>query len=450
MAPCRCPESERRAQRCSECPVPRRKFMMMTAYTLLAVFTPACRPVGRVGSTVPSTRDQLRTKQEFAAGERMTCGPRAGFLFGRFCGLRWSYNEAKSQISTSEKGTSFQTIKEGLEREGIACEIRRLDPSGLILARRPMIVLLGRSSPGAKGSIGDFVILKAADQNGVSIINPTTGQYIEWPWRYFSDRWSGYALFRKSYVGPREWPVLALTLVAAVVCLRSWGGPRRPSRWTLPGLAVVGRGKKVLLSLKRSLDANQNGCRPAARMQFYSVLLWVLLVFLARSAGAADELRSGQRDGANAAVLLAALCGCDVRETLERDAALPRSRVHSLLDVQRRAAELSCPSTAVSLTYNELMAMRRPTVVLVRDKQRGDGYFCIVLSARNGAVTLLATGLVVVQELTEDDFRRYWTGHALVPMRFDATSQFELVCFCAAGAMFAGLRGFLSGPLAPA
>jgi hypothetical protein len=151
----------------------------------------------------------------------------------------------------------------------------------------------------------------------------------------------------------------------------------------------------------------------------------------------ARELRLHQRDGRNAAILLAGLRGGDLREILNRDVSLPDLGANTLLGVHVRAAELSCPSRILELTYAELMAAPAPVVVLLRTKQHGDGYFCVVLNARRNEVTLLASGLMVVQEISEDNFRKQWTGHAVVPTLAIDTTRYPTICCLALGAVLA-------------
>jgi hypothetical protein len=125
------------------------------------------------------------------------------------------------------------------------------------------------------------------------------------------------------------------------------------------------------------------------------------------------QLRSLDRDGSNATWFFINL---NARSHVSLDDVRLNSP-RSLGEIHRLATALGCPTDAVKLNYAELCALHAQPVVLLRHATEGPGQFAIVLEAHAGSVDLLRTGSIEVEEFDEDDFRRIWTGHALISIR---------------------------------
>lgn len=166
------------------------------------------------GSTAFASTPSLElanNKEDNAIAEQLSCGARAGYLFGRQYGAVWSYTDTKELMPFTEDGMSLNTIQEGLIRRSISCEIRRLNPSQLPLVQTPVIVhLLPRSN---ESKVGHFILLTSANKQGVSVIDPISLLHSEWRWEYFSDRWSGYAITKTASFLSIDYTLTGIVLV---------------------------------------------------------------------------------------------------------------------------------------------------------------------------------------------------------------------------------------------
>lgn len=141
----------------------------------------------------------------------------------------------------------------------------------------------------------------------------------------------------------------------------------------------------------------------------------------------ATELRSFTRDGSNAAVLLAGICGEDVKKCLCIESDSHNSRPNSLFNVRNLAAELSCATQIRKINFADLIKLGRPAVVvLCKSPKIHQGKFCVVLNATKGSVTIVSAGEIVVQNISGDEFRRCWTGHALIPVKPQPTGKIAI------------------------
>lgn len=364
---------------------------------ILIIFHVLCICVHR--PVVAAEGDDEENRASFAAAEYSACGARACFLFGRLSGLSWDYSHVRVQFPSTEAGTSFTAIQEELKRQGIGCEVWRIDSSQLSEAPAPMIVFLRPDFAGSE--IGHFMVLTKADVEGVSLIDPITGVSSTWGWHAFSDGWSGYCLVRTGSARPLEIGLTTIFLLHIVIFLY-YVFPRRT-------LGNARSGRVSNSSLRTSRQAQKTDHQGSN----LPILLMALFVFCPGLAFA-DQVRLHQRDGRNAAIILAGLCGQDVKELLDHDAGFSDSSPMSLLDLHRRAAEFSCRTVVRKLTFSELKSLPQPSVVLLRHDQTGRGQFCVVLASGADAITVAHAGPMLVESISEDEFRRRWTAHALV------------------------------------
>jgi len=146
----------------------------------------------------------------------------------------------------------------------------------------------------------------------------------------------------------------------------------------------------------------------------------------------AGQLRSMQRDAPNAAWFFARICRADSNTPLRDIQLKPGS---SLRDVMQLDDSLSCNTKLVRLSYFDLCALKQPAIVLLRMGPEETGQFAIVLTASQGDVTVLYTGPMLIHTISEDVFRRMWSGHALVSQQRE--SWWRLYASAAAGFLVA-------------
>lgn len=331
--------------------------------------------------------------QDAAVQERTTCGPRAVVVLARLMGVSLDYQKVRREIGLSDRGTSIAEVGRVLKAHGIDCTIRRLDPTQLLTCPTPLIV---HHVPRFGTPDGHFLVLTEVGQEGLTAIDPMLGKAVRWKWSSFSDAWSGFAVIPVKRTRLAFGPLggllaLAVHLTAFAALALS---ARRPSRAASP----AGRPLRSALLLFASAPVLHLGHGGASR--------------------AGPVIRSHARDGLNAAALLAGLRG-RAGATPGRPAA-PGEEPRSFKDVQAwLVKEHSIRSSVYSLDYGGLAeAVERsgPVVVHLRHRDKTAGNFYVVLDMGPEYVTVVQTGLLVVNAVPIEDFRRRWTGHALVPV----------------------------------
>jgi len=148
-----------------------------------------------------------------------------------------------------------------------------------------------------------------------------------------------------------------------------------------------------------------------------SGLALVFLVLLGRlPSGSAGEIhvRRSEQDGINAAWLFLALCGREVDYPMLEKAHSELATEANLKAVGDACAAEGRRGRLVRLSFKELTVARLPAVVLIRPGADEAARFSVVVEAEPGVVTVIHSGLLIPGQMTEDEFRRNWTGHALL------------------------------------
>lgn len=152
-----------------------------------------------------------------------------------------------------------------------------------------------------------------------------------------------------------------------------------------------------------------NFARARLVLIFLFIMSWTPL-------GSAKEIyvRRSEQDGINAAWLFLAVSGREVDYRALEKAHPPLANEATLKTVGDACASEGLRSRLVRLSFQELTAARLPAVVLLRPGADEAAHFAIVVEAIPGAVAVIHTGLLIPEQMTEDEFRRNWTGHALL------------------------------------
>lgn len=335
----------------------------------------------------PAASVGIASDESLSEREAVTCGPRSVFLLLSDLGISVSYDEVRSAISLSRDGSSIRELAECLSSYGVSCSARRLAPSDLLGSTFPLIAHVSRSSTG--GREGHFLYVCSASPEGLDIIEPITGDRTPcWGWRSFSDSWSGVCLVpggRRSFVCD---PLFLLGMLNLCLIGMSLHMPSMPLRVNLP---IGPRSSLVaaILILSYPVPTSADTTMPSR------------------------VLRSSARGGVNAALLMLMYVGGESAVSLDRigrEVATDMSleEVHSLLIQNNCATELR------KLTFAELSILTEPSIALLRFGEGAAGNFCLILDANESDVTLIRSGAMVVSVISMDDFRRHWTGHAVV------------------------------------
>jgi hypothetical protein len=128
----------------------------------------------------------------YSESQRLSCGVRAAWSFARCCGVRVDYSDIERQFTVGKYGVSLADVARVLEQSGFSCSVRRMSPSDLTNRICPAVVHLRPEDD--RNSMGHYAVVVEIDDRGLTVIEPTVGVRQRWPWRYFSDRWTGYCV----------------------------------------------------------------------------------------------------------------------------------------------------------------------------------------------------------------------------------------------------------------
>jgi predicted double-glycine peptidase len=336
--------------------------------------------------------------QAYAEAERVSCGPRVVYALARRLGYNVTYETVRRRMQLMDDGVAIQDVKKALNDLDIACSVRRLDPTQLYSCPTPLIVHI--KPIGREITDGHYLIASEIGTDGVQTYDPYTGRVALWKWKSFSDLWTGYVVIPERSSSARG-TGLALAAALAVHVLAFVG--------LVSSIRVARRARRPLPAL-----AGQG--RDVAR----AVLIIVTSGLLASPAVAADEaLRAHANDGINAAALLGGIYGAKI--VPGRAAG---SRASTLVEVQSLLADHGVASRVRRLTYDDLLHHTGPCIVPLRFGKDGAGEFSVMVNANPEYVTVVRAGLLLVNTISVDEFRRRWSGLALLTVRDDSRAAY--------------------------
>lgn len=143
---------------------------------------------------IPQASNGERSGRTYAESLRLRCGPRAAWAFSRCCGTSLDHDATMDSFVQRDDGVSLSEIVDFLVTHGIRCESRCLSPTDLTQENCPAIVHLAPSNE--QGECGHFVVVVAADESGVTVLDPQISNREKWTWQFFSDRWTGHCIMR--------------------------------------------------------------------------------------------------------------------------------------------------------------------------------------------------------------------------------------------------------------
>lgn len=127
--------------------------------------------------------------------------------------------------------------------------------------------------------------------------------------------------------------------------------------------------------------------------------------------------RTPEYDGMNCLYLQLRLLGYSLDYETYRKT-LPTLPITVSLDsLANDADRFGVSLVPVKLTYIELTQSKQPIIIYFEEEALGNGRFMLFLSASPDQqhVELIESATIVHRRMTVDQFRRYWTGYALVP-----------------------------------
>ncbi len=124
---------------------------------------------------------------------------------------------------------------------------------------------------------------------------------------------------------------------------------------------------------------------------------------------AEEQLRSTLNDGSNAVALLGEILGIEILPGRSNAS----SSTYSLREIQLQLEAHGVTTSVRELSFHELASCNLPCIVPMRFGTANDASFCVFVHTVGSEVYVVEAGPLLVRAMSVDDFRRYWTGHAV-------------------------------------
>jgi hypothetical protein len=369
--------------------LPRLRLFLLTAAALPVAFCAArCLAADLTAGPAASGPDNVAAPRDEHA--QSVCGRNALYIYLRLQACPVSYDQVAREVQIDERGTSLQALHNAARRLGFAAQVRRLTMEELANSSLPVIAHLGRSV--VTGDTGHYIVVLRVEEDGVTFLDGTTGETIRYARDRFPNHWTGYVLDRQS---PWRNALLAAAAVAcgiltvlAVLCLR-------------PGRLISGRsgrqceiGVAILLIITTATPPT-----PAAEVtRIDEAGVW----------------RGPASNGPNALYVFLRVFNWDVSLETARKAVNQAGGDVSLITLRDATRQLGLPTRVVKCGPAEFATLRLPAIVRLTDIRCRGGRFVLVYHCGEKSVGILDGSTALLTEVSMDDFRRSWSGHALV------------------------------------
>jgi ABC-type bacteriocin/lantibiotic exporter with double-glycine peptidase domain len=144
-----------------------------------------------------------------------------------------------------------------------------------------------------------------------------------------------------------------------------------------------------------------------------------------------NNWRCASNGGINALYCYLSVNGvsCKYADLLREQKKEVKNRQHTALTLVHLAAKYGLPLQTVSITENELSLCTFPVIVHMDGESPEAGAFLLILTMSDKAVDYVNGPSATIHEMTRENFRRVWSGIALLPV----TRRWEYLIFCLIG-----------------
>lgn len=162
-------------------------------------------------------------------------------------------------------------------------------------------------------------------------------------------------------------------------------------------------------------DCGENVRRIVVIRFAYCTILGLFCAFDATTCLSAEQSwRRSEQDGVNCAVVFLKSHGAEVSYA-ELDRRLQLANGHaSLLDVKNAIEMQGMAVEIIRCAPDEQLFRRCPAIVALKDDRSDETDFVILIEQSETFVTLLFGGVAMIKRKPWDEFRRCWTGIAIV------------------------------------
>jgi ABC-type bacteriocin/lantibiotic exporter with double-glycine peptidase domain len=325
--------------------------------------------------------------------DALRCGPNAMYLYLKLNKVPVDFQSVESALTVTDKGVTLSGMRKAAAQLGVPSEIRRFTIDELRNCLLPCVAYF----PSSYSSLatGHFVLVydlvEEGEKSGIWCLDSTDGSQLHFSWARFPLHWDGYILQRLPPVWERSsfrWGTsMCFWCVAGLLLWRPrFRGPRAEQ---IVGLLVVG-------SWLFGSDVPAHGAQPQA------------------AAGA--FCRQGEKDGLNCLYLLLRTEGRNVDYEVLARSCVNEAKGSNTINLAQlaRVGSTYLKMEIQRLAPDDLGRLTSPVICHLTGA-RGEGRFVLLVSrGQPGGKELVVTGTGELVELAEDEFRREWTGYALV------------------------------------
>jgi predicted double-glycine peptidase len=339
--------------------------------------------------------------------EFLKCGPNSLYMFLQLSG---QHNVAYGQVETIpilQKGTSLLVLRDSARKFGINSEVFRYRTDDIDSLPLPAIVQF-KDDPNELQPTYHFNVIYKVDKRRFYWLDGTTG------FEYFglksglSTMWTGYALvepksFWKSLI-TGELPVtfgicLLLVYIPVIITLSS-------------------RLKRFHRECKVIKQANTLG---SFKLSLPILFLFMLFTIQAELFASDDKMsnlpwRSPANGGINVLYCYLTVNGvpCKYTELLKQQISV-QAGSQTAGTLARLAAINGLALQPDLLTFNQLFKCAMPVIVHIDGKSPESGAFILLIGIDTNLVSFLNGPSATIEQMTREDFRRVWSGIALLP-----------------------------------
>jgi hypothetical protein len=328
----------------------------------------------------------------------LVCGPNSLYMLLKLQGRPVTFPQVAQELGSDNMLTSLLELHKSAARLGLSTRIRRCSLEDLGRCTTPFIAHTRTGYFLGDVQIGHYLLVLKVDGDVLQVVDGTTGFVFRTRRSKIarSKLWTGYVL--EPTAVQHAWRevitlngVGLLTLVLVTLLASRWR--------SRAALAKVAAGLLVAFGWAGgATPATASESSPAARDGLGE---W--------RTGAYDAVN----DAANCLYLQLAIDGHPVDYGRVREAVLAKGSAVSMVALREAAGRCGLPMKIVRCGPDGLRRMPKPAIVYMYGRRNG-GRFALLYNLNDEQCGLVTGSTVCIQQLGVDDFRRDWSGFALV------------------------------------
>lgn len=324
----------------------------------------------------------------------LVCGPNVLYMLLKLQGRPVTFQQVARELGSDNKLTSLLELRQAAARLGLPTRMRRCPLEDLDRCTMPCIAYTRSEFARRDDQSGHYMLVLKVEGERIEVVDGSYGEVLR-PRRFkIAGIWTGYVL--EPMVMQQTWTELI----------------------TLNGVGLLAVLGAVLLVSRRRSPAGA----PKLGAGLLLIACWsasdVTLVAASEpSPGARDgpgEWRTMANDAVNCLYLQLAILGHRVDYARVREAVFAKGGAVSIAALREAAGRCGLPVKIVRCSPDELRRMPKPVIVYMHGTRTGGG-FALLCGLDDERCDLISGATACIQEAEIDQFRRDWSGFALVP-----------------------------------